>query len=117
MFKLAALQGWRCGSVALGMCFALASGTLAPAQSSSTITARLEPLGPSSRRSPLVVSEIMCAPEARADLRNLEFIEIYNSQLWPEDIGGYRLSGEVDYTFPAGTVISAEGFLVVAKVP
>ena len=52
-----------------------------------------EAIGPSRRRSPLVISEVMYNPTNRADLRNLEFIEIYNSQAWPEDISGYRLSG------------------------
>jgi len=76
-----------------------------------------EPIGPSSRRSGLVISEIMYNPTNRADLRELEFIEIYNSNPWSENIGGYRLSGEIDYTFPAGTTIGALGYLVVAPVP
>jgi hypothetical protein len=39
-----------------------------------------EPLGPSSRRTGLVISEIMYHPAARADGKNLEFIEIFNSE-------------------------------------
>ncbi len=76
-----------------------------------------EQIGPSRRRSPLVVSEVMFNPTNRADLRNLEFIEIYNSQAWPEDISGYRISGEVDYTFPPNTIIAARSYLVVAGFP
>ncbi len=117
MVKDAALLPWQLLSIALGVGFFLATGVPAPAQSSSAITATAEPLGPSSRRTPLTISEIMYAPPMRADGRILEFVEIYNSQLWPENIGGYRLSGDVDYTFPEGATLPAEGFLVVAKVP
>jgi hypothetical protein len=76
-----------------------------------------EPIGPSSRRSGLVISEIMYNPTNRADLRELEFIEIYNSNPWPENIGGYRLSGEIDYLFPPNTTIGSLSYLVVAPVP
>jgi hypothetical protein len=83
----------------------------------SRIYGSLEPIGPSSRRSGLVISEIMYNPTNRADGRELEFIEIYNSNPWSENIGGYRLSGEIDYTFPAGTTISGQGYVLVAPVP
>ncbi|MEJ5237733.1 MAG: lamin tail domain-containing protein [Limisphaera sp.] len=76
-----------------------------------------EPPGPSSRRTSLAITEIMYHPTNRPDGRNLEFIEIYNSGLWAEDLGGYRLSGDVDYTFPAGTTLPARGYLVVAANP
>src|SRR6266571_5138656 len=117
MIKDAALLTWWIRSDALAIWFFLAPGLAALAQSSSSITAGAEPLGPSSRRSPLTISEIMYDPPSRLDGRNVEFIEIYNSQLWPENIGGYRLSSDVDYTFPGVTIIPAEGFLVVARVP
>ena len=61
----------------------------------------------------VVIHEIMYHPAARADGKNLEFIEIYNSAPWAEDLSGYRLSGSVDYTFPAGTTIPAQGYLLV----
>ena len=76
-----------------------------------------EPLGPSTRRGPLVISELMFCPTNRPDGRNLQFIEIYNSNPWYEDIGGWRLSGAVDYAFPAGTVMQGRTFLVVAPAP
>ncbi len=76
-----------------------------------------EPAGPATRRGPLVFSEIHYHPAERADLANLEFIEIYNSQTWAEDLKGYRISGEVNYEFPAGTEIAAGGRLVVAADP
>ena len=76
-----------------------------------------EALGPSSRRTGLVISEIMYHPRDRADERNLEFVEIYNSNPFAENIGGYRFSGSFDYLLPPNTIIGGNGFLVVAPVP
>ena len=76
-----------------------------------------EPAGPSSRRTPIAISEIMFKPADRPDGRNTEFVELYNSNPWPEDVGGYRLAGQVDYTIPTGTKIPAQGYLVVAAKP
>lgn len=76
-----------------------------------------EPPGPSGRRTALAITEIMYHPAARADGRNIEFIELYNSNPWSEDLSGYRISGDVDYTFPAGTTIPALGYRVVAANP
>lgn len=76
-----------------------------------------EPLGPSSRRTGITISEILYHPAQRTDGRELEFIELYNSQPWAEDLSGWRLSGEADYVFPEGTLIPGLGFLVVARVP
>src|SRR5206468_1544644 len=77
----------------------------------------LESLGPSSRRTGLVISEIMYHPTNRLDGRNLEFIEIYNANALAENIGGYRLSGDVDYSFPSNAIIAANSYLVVAPIP
>ena len=74
-----------------------------------TFTAPSEPLGPSSRRTGLVITEIMYHPAPRTDLRKLEFVELYNSNPTIEDISGFRISGDVDYTFPAGTIIPGGG--------
>jgi hypothetical protein len=76
-----------------------------------------EPPGPSSRRTPIAFSEIMYKPAKRADTRNLEYIELYNSNPWPEDISGYSLKGQVQFTFPASTTIPAQGYIVVAAAP
>lgn len=77
----------------------------------------MEKHGPTSRRTGLVLNEIMYHPKARADLKDLEFIEIYNAGAIFEDMSGFSLTGEIDYTFPAGTILPAGGFLLVAKVP
>jgi hypothetical protein len=76
-----------------------------------------EPIGPATRRGPFVFSEIMYHPAARADGRNVEFIELYNSQPWAEDLTGYRITGDVSFDFPPGTMIPALGRLVIAAVP
>jgi hypothetical protein len=47
----------------------------------------------------------------------LEFVEIFNTRGEPENLSGYRLSGDIDYTFPPGTFIPGGGFLVVARSP
>lgn len=75
-----------------------------------------ESLGPSSRRTGLSISEIMYHPAPREDGRLLEFIEIHNSQAISEDLSGYRISGDVDYKFPEGTMLAAGRFLVVARL-
>jgi hypothetical protein len=77
----------------------------------------IEPLGPPSRRSSIVISEIMYHPADRPDEKNLEFVELYNSQPYYEDISGWRLSGTVEFTFPEGTIIAGGGFLVIAAAP
>ncbi len=76
-----------------------------------------EPLGPTSRRQGIVISEVMYHPTNRLDGRNLEFIEIYNSQPWFEELGGWRISGAVDFTFPSNLVLQSKQFLVVAANP
>jgi hypothetical protein len=77
-----------------------------------------EPLGPSSRRTSLAISEIMYHPAEFAGMTgSLEFIEIYNAQDYVEDLSGFQLDGDVHYTFPPGTLLLSGGFLVVARDP
>lgn len=80
------------------------------------ISSAPEPLGPCSRNTGLVISEIMYHPPARLDGKILEFIELFNAGLIGENLSGYRLTGDIDYTIPAGTTIPAGGFVVLAKV-
>ena len=85
----------------LSCLLALAAYGLSPsslAQSSLPV----EPLAQCSRLTSLVISEIMYHPAKRGDGRELEFIELFNSGATPEDISGYRLSGDVAYTFLPG---------------
>jgi hypothetical protein len=76
-----------------------------------------EPLGPCSRRTPLVISELMYNPTPRTDGRNLQYVELYNSNPWWEDISGYRLTGDILYTVPPGTILPGGAFLVVSPAP
>jgi hypothetical protein len=76
-----------------------------------------EPLGPSSRKTGLAISEIMYKPAPRADGKVLEYVELFNSNPFFEDISGYGLSGDIDFTFPTNTVLQGGAFLVVAKSP
>lgn len=84
---------------------------------SSVITGLAEPLGPSNRRWGVVVSEIMYHPAERADGRNLQYLEIFNTFDWPENVSGWRLDGSIQYRIPDNTIIPKRGFLVVAPVP
>src|SRR5205085_1280404 len=65
----------------------------------------------------LTFTEIMYHPAPRTDGRDIEFIELFNSNPFAEDISGYRISGDVSYTFPPGTMIQGGAFLVIAHNP
>jgi regulation of enolase protein 1 (concanavalin A-like superfamily) len=75
-------------------------------------------MGPSSRKTPIAFSEIMYKPAARTDGKNLEFVELYNSNPWFQDISGYQITcADMNYTFPANTKIPGGGYLVIAAAP
>ena len=76
-----------------------------------------EPPGPCSRRTGLTISEIMYKPAARPDGKNLEFVEIFNSNPFFHDISGHRLAGIIQFTFPPNTIIPGGGVVVVAANP
>ncbi|HXJ71210.1 MAG TPA: lamin tail domain-containing protein, partial [Candidatus Dormibacteraeota bacterium] len=81
----------------------------------ATATPEVEPPGPSSRRTPIVITEIMYNPASSTNV--LEFIEIYNSNPFFEDIGGYHIGGDIEYYFPAGTILRAGEYRVIARNP
>ena len=95
--------------------FSDAGNTLSPTV--GVVANPSEPLGPSSRLSPIVVSEIMAKPASRTDGRNLEFVEIFNSNPFFHDLSGHRLAGDLKFTFPTNTLIPGGSFIVVAAVP
>jgi hypothetical protein len=66
--------------------------------------------------STLVFSEVMYNPAGETD-DTLEWIEFYNQLGVQLDISEWKLSGGADFTFPAGTVVPARGYLVVARSP
>ena len=82
-----------------------------------TFVPPLEPPGPSTRKSPIAITEIMYNPAPRTDGKQLEFIELFNSNPFYEDLSGFRLTGDVDYTFPSNTVLQGGAYLLLAKVP
>src|SRR4029079_9368989 len=63
----------------------------------SQLNLPFEPLGPSSRRTSLIISEIMYHPAEVSGL-SLEYIEIFNGQDYYEDLSGYKIDGDVHYT-------------------
>jgi hypothetical protein len=77
----------------------------------SPFVVRYEPLGPSSRRTPLIISEIMHTPAGGG-----EFIELYNTHYLAQNISGFRLAspgGPTYFTFGANTNIGPGQFVVV----
>lgn len=83
----------------------------------SEFSLQSEPLGPASRNTGLVISEILYSQPPGSFGTNLDFVEIYNSNPWPEDVGGYYLTGndgELFGYFPTETVIPGHGFLLLA---
>lgn len=83
---------------------------LAAACSSSDTSAPMLP-------SPLVViSEIMYHPvDENAAADHHEFIELYNRADTAVDLSGWKLTGDVSYTFPNGASIAPHGYTVIAK--
>ena len=82
----------------------------------------VEPAGPCTRKTPFVISEIMYNPAAITVVTNgatnqlsTEFFEIYNSNPFFEDLDGYRVTGDVDFTFPKGTRLAGLSRMVLAK--
>ncbi len=61
----------------------------------------------------VVFNEIMYHPTDGA----AEWIELYNQMGIDIDMSGWSLEGAVDYTFPDGTIIRSDGYLVVASDP
>jgi len=77
----------------------------ATGDSEGVLPVPIEPLGPSCRNTGLTFSEIMYKPAPRSDERDLEFMELFNSNPFFEDISGYRISGDIDFKFPQGTIL------------
>ena len=93
---------------------------IACASASAQFSLDREPPGPSSRKTGLAITEIMYNPRQVPGLATnltLEFIELFNSKPWAEDIGGFAISGTVNYVFPSNTVLGAGAYMVVARVP
>jgi hypothetical protein len=92
-------------------------GPTSSTATASTISMPNEPLGPSSRTTGIIFSEIMYHPKARPDGRNLEFVELYNARSVFEDLSGWRITGDINFIFPDGFTLQAGDFVVVAGSP
>lgn len=62
----------------------------------------------------VVINEIHYDPADKT--KPLEFVELFNGGD-AADLSGWRLSGAIDFAFPAGTQLPAGGYLVVAENP
>ncbi len=77
-----------------------------------------EPPGPSARTTGVVISEIMYKPAPRSDSNNVEFLELYNSASYFLDISHYQVTcADMNYTFPANTLMPAGAYFVLAASP
>ena len=76
-----------------------------------------ERLGPSSRRTGLTFSEILFDPIQEGRGATSEFIELYNGEVIPVSLAGYRLEGSVRFVFPPGASLSPGDCLVIARDP
>jgi len=74
----------------------------------------LLPVGARAVDTTTVFNEVMYHPAATDQP---EWIELHNEMAVNMDLTGWRLTGGVNFTFPANTTISAGGYLVVASNP
>ena len=63
----------------------------------------------------VVFNEIMYHPATQE--AQLEWLELHNQLAVKVDISEWSIQGGIDYAFPEGTIIPAEGYLVVAISP
>ncbi len=63
----------------------------------------------------LVFNEIMYHPATNEPA--MEWVELYNQMAVDLDVSGWRLIGDIGYTFPAGSRVRGRGFIVVAINP
>ena len=58
---------------------------------------------PSNRNNELIISEVMYHPRVASGVDDapFEFIELFNASLVPMDIGGYEISGDIDFVLLA----------------
>ena len=62
----------------------------------------------------VIITEIMYnPPESGPD--SLEYLELHNFNNLPTDISGWTFTQGIEHTFPAGTVMSPGGYIVLAK--
>lgn len=70
---------------------------------------------PGTRRSGMQFSEIMFHPSA-PNQATLEFVELFNSEPVAVGLNGYKIGGDINYTF-GNVTLPGRGYLVIAKDP
>lgn len=63
----------------------------------------------------VVINEIHHNPDVKTEL--VEFVELYNTGPEPVDISGWYFSDGIYFQFPAGTILYADGYVVVTEDP
>lgn len=63
----------------------------------------------------VVINELHVDPDVKTE--QVEFVELYNSESTAVNLSGWRLDGGVFYTFPPGTSLAANNYLIVAQDP
>ncbi len=66
-------------------------------------------------RAQVVINEIHYAPDVKQE--RVEFIELHNPGGTNVPLAGWRFSSGIQFTFPAGAVLGAGGYAVVAENP
>ena len=84
------------------------SGSFVDLQSSTPGAANDDPL-----IRDIVINEIMYNPISGND--DEEYVELYNRGEMPVDLSHWRLVDGIQFTFPQGTVLGVEDYLVVAR--
>ncbi len=64
---------------------------------------------------PVVINEIHYNPDVKVEL--VEFVELYNPLPIDVDISGWHFCDGITYEFPQGTILPAQGYIVVAEDP
>ncbi len=73
-------------------------------------------IGSSSGDPNVRISEVMYHPvDENAPQDNHEYVELFNRGSADSDLSGWKLTGDIQYTFPPGTTLPAGGYLVIAK--
>ncbi len=98
-----------------GACAAITTALALLAVLFPTVAAGAQAVGPG----PVVINEVFYHPPCEENYTPCpdapaEFIEIYNAGDQFIEVGGWRFSDGVDYTFPDGMILPAVGYLVIA---
>ena len=66
-------------------------------------------------RSKVIINEIHYDPDEKTEL--VEYIELYNRSAFDVNVGGWYFDSGVTYEFPAGVILGADEYVVVAENP